>query len=135
MVARRVESLIAFINTHDGMNFVASVKRTANILENEFQKSTTIANEINPELFVEKEEKQLYHAICEVERKVLAPINATNLSFALSVLAPLGKLIDIFFEKVLVNDKKPDIRANRFALLKRTYIVTQSVADFSKLVI
>ncbi|WP_375612091.1 glycine--tRNA ligase subunit beta [Bartonella sp. AA9NXGY] len=135
LVARRVESLIAFINTHDGMNFVASVKRTANILENEFQKSTTIANEINPELFIEKEEKQLYHAICEVERKVLAPINATNLSFALSVLAPLGKLIDIFFEKVLVNDKKPDVRANRLALLKHTHIVTQSVADFSKLVI
>ncbi|WP_375650377.1 glycine--tRNA ligase subunit beta [Bartonella sp. OT172YNZD] len=135
LVARRVESLIAFINTHDGMNFVASVKRTANILENEFQKSTTIASKINPELFVEKEENQLYHAICEVEKKVLAPINATNLSFALSALAPLGKLIDIFFETVLVNDKKPDVRANRLALLKRTHIVTQSVADFSKLVI
>ncbi|WP_375641939.1 MULTISPECIES: glycine--tRNA ligase subunit beta [unclassified Bartonella] len=135
LVARRVESLIAFINTHDGVNFVASVKRTANILENEFQKSTTIANEINPELFVENEEKQLYHAICEVEKKVLTPINATNLSFALSVLAPLGKLIDIFFEKVLVNDKEPDVRANRLALLKRTHIVTQLVADFSKLVI
>ncbi|ACS50774.1 glycine--tRNA ligase subunit beta [Bartonella grahamii] len=135
LVARRVESLIAFINTHDGMNFVASVKRTANILENEFQKSTTIVNEINPELFVEKEEKQLYHAICEVEKQVLAPINATNLSFVLSVLAPLGKLIDIFFEKVLVNDKKPDVRANRLALLKCIHIITQSVADFSKLVI
>lgn len=73
LIARRVESLIAFINTHDGMNFVASVKRTANILENEFQKSTTIANEINPELFVEKEEKQLYHAICEVEKRFLLP--------------------------------------------------------------
>lgn len=133
LVARHVESLIAFINTHDGMNFVASVKRTANILQNELQKSTTIANEINPELFFEKEEKQLYHAICEVEKKVLAPINITNLSFALGILAPLGKLIDLFFEKVLVNDKKPDVRANRLALLKRTHTITQAVADFSKL--
>lgn len=134
LVARHVESLIAFINTHDGMNFVASVKRTANILENECQKNTIIANEIKPELFVEKEEKQLYHAICEVEIKVLAPINATNLSFALGILTPLGKLIDLFFEKVLVNDKNPDIRANRLALLKRTHTITQAVADFSKLV-
>ncbi|WP_212111306.1 glycine--tRNA ligase subunit beta [Bartonella queenslandensis] len=135
LVACHVESLIAFINTHDGINFVASVKRTANILENEFQKNTTIANEINPELFVEKEEKQLYHAICEVEKKILAPINATNLSFALDMLAPLGKLIDLFFEKVLVNDKNPAIRANRLALLKRIHTMTQAVADFSKLVL
>lgn len=135
LVARHVESLIAFINTHDGMSFVASVKRTANILENEFQKNTTIAHEINPELFVEKEEKQLYDAICEVERKILAPIDATNLSFALGILAPLGKLIDLFFEKVLVNDKNSDVRANRLALLKRTHTLTQAVADFSKLVL
>lgn len=135
LVARHVESLIAFINTQDGMSFVASVKRTANILENEFQKNTTIAHEINPELFVEKEEKQLYDAICEVERKVLAPIDATNLSFALDILAPLGKLIDLFFEKVLVNDKNPNVRANRLALLKRIHTLTQAVADFSKLVL
>lgn len=135
LVARYVESLIAFINTQDGMSFVASVKRTANILENEFQKNTTIAHEINPELFVEKEEKQLYDAICEVERKVLAPIDATNLSFALDILVPLGKLIDLFFEKVLVNDKNPNVRANRLALLKRTHTLTQAVANFSKLVL
>ncbi|PIT69442.1 glycine--tRNA ligase subunit beta [Bartonella tribocorum] len=135
LVARHVESLIAFINTCDGMSFVASVKRTANILENECQKNPTIANEINPELFIEKEEQQLYHAICEVEKKVLAPINATNLSFSFGILAPLGKLIDLFFEKVLVNDKNLDVRANRLALLKRTHTITQTVADFSKLVL
>ncbi|WP_142415792.1 glycine--tRNA ligase subunit beta [Bartonella massiliensis] len=134
-VARRVESLIAFINTHDGMSFVASVKRTTNILENELQKSTIIVNEINPELFVEKEEKQLYHAICEIENKILDAINATNLSLVLDILAPLGKWINLFFEKVLVNDKNPNVRANRLALLKRTYTLTQAVADFSKLVL
>ncbi|WP_375616002.1 glycine--tRNA ligase subunit beta [Bartonella sp. AP58NXGY] len=135
LVARHVESLIAFINTNDGMRFATSVKRTANILENEFQKSTTITNEINPELLIEEEEKQLYRANYEVERKILATINTTNLSLSLSVLAPLGKLIDLFFEKVLVNDKNPDVRANRLALLKRTHTITQGVADFSKLVI
>ncbi|MBB4076999.1 glycyl-tRNA synthetase beta chain [Bartonella fuyuanensis] len=135
LVARQVESLVSFINTNDGMSFATSVKRTANILENEFQKNTTIANEINPELFVEEEEKKLYYAICDAEKKILDYINATNLSFALSVIAPLGKLIDIFFEKVLVNDKKLDVRANRLVLLKRTHAITQAVADFSKLAI
>ncbi|EJF77712.1 hypothetical protein MCO_00850 [Bartonella sp. DB5-6] len=135
LVTRRVEALIAFINTSDGSSFLAAAKRTVNILENAFPKGTIIANEITPELFIETEEKQLYQEIIEVEKKVRDHINTTNLSGALTTLAPLGKLIDIFFEKVLVNDKNPDIRANRLTLLKRIHTITEAVADFSKLVV
>ncbi|WP_208437883.1 glycine--tRNA ligase subunit beta [Bartonella taylorii] len=135
LVTRRVEALIAFINTSEGSSFLAAVKRTVNILENAFQKGTIIANEITPELFIETEEKQLYQEIIEVEKKVHNHISAINLSGALNTLAPLRKFIDIFFEKVLVNDKNPDIRTNRLALLKRIHTITEAVADFSKLVI
>ncbi|WP_019223432.1 glycine--tRNA ligase subunit beta [Bartonella rattaustraliani] len=134
-IARRVEALIAFIHKGDGVCFLAAVKRTVNILENEFRKNTIIKDEINPELFFEKEEKQLYQSIIEIENKVRDHINAENLSHTLDALAPLGKLIDIFFEKVLVNDKDANIRSNRLALLKRIHTLTQTVADFSKLVI
>ncbi|MBB5073496.1 glycyl-tRNA synthetase beta chain [Bartonella callosciuri] len=135
LIARRIEALIAFINTSDGSKFLTAVKRTVNILENEFQKGTIIANEINPKLFIEKEEKQLYHAVIETDRKVCDHINATNLSLALNTLAPLGKFIDTFFERVLVNDKDHNIRTNRLALLQRINIITQAAADFSKLVV
>ncbi|EJF81497.1 Glycine--tRNA ligase beta subunit [Candidatus Bartonella washoeensis] len=135
LVARRVEALIAFINTSDGGNFLAAVKRTVNILENECQKGSTITNEITPELFIETEEKQLYQAIIEAEEKVRDYINAQNLSCALNTLAQLGKFIDTFFEKVLVNDKNPNVRTNRLALLNRTHSITQTVAEFSKFVI
>ncbi|WP_156850521.1 glycine--tRNA ligase subunit beta [Bartonella refiksaydamii] len=135
LITRRVEALIAFINTSDGSSFLAAAKRTVNILENAFPKGTIIANEITPELFIETEEKQLYQEIIEVEKKVRDHINTTNLSGALTTLAPLGKLIDIFFEKVLVNDKNPDIRTNRLTLLKRIHTITEAVADFSKLVV
>ncbi|WP_317992890.1 glycine--tRNA ligase subunit beta [Bartonella gliris] len=135
LVARRVEALIAFINTNDGGSFLAAVKRTVNILENECQKGSIIANEINPEFFIEAEEKQLYQATIEIEEKVHEHINAENLSRALNTLAQLGKFIDTFFEKVLVNDKNPHVRTNRLALLKRTHTITQAVADFSKLAV
>ncbi|ETS13977.1 hypothetical protein Q649_00605 [Bartonella quintana JK 73] len=135
LVARRVEALIAFINTSDGGSFLAAVKRIVNILENEIQKGSTIVNEINPELFSETEEKQLYQVIIEAEKKVRDHINAINLSRALNTLAPLRKFIDAFFEKVLVNDKNPNIRTNRLALLKRIHNTTEAVADFSKLVV
>ncbi|WP_375705382.1 glycine--tRNA ligase subunit beta, partial [Bartonella sp. AA86SXKL] len=59
LIARHVEALIAFINTSDGDSFLAAVKRTVNILEAESQKDSTIEDEINPELFIETEEKQL----------------------------------------------------------------------------
>ncbi|AGF75456.1 glycine--tRNA ligase subunit beta [Bartonella vinsonii] len=135
LIARRVEALIAFINTSDGSNFLAAVKRTVNILENEFKKGTIIAEKINSELFIEAEEKQLYQEIMKIESKVRDHINATDFSYTLNTLAPLGKFIDIFFEKVLVNDKNPDIRTNRLALLKQIHSITETVADFSKLVV
>ncbi|KEC55340.1 glycine--tRNA ligase subunit beta [Bartonella koehlerae] len=135
LVARRVESLIAFINTNDGDSFLAAVKRTVNILETESPKGSTIKDEINPELFIEKEEKQLYQTIIEVEKKVCDYINATNLPPVLNTLTPLGKFIDNFFEKVLVNDKNPLVRVNRLALLKRIHTLTQKAANFSKLVV
>ncbi len=71
LVARHVEVLIAFINTHEGNSFLTAVKRTVNILENEFQKGAIITNDINPEFFIEIEEKQLYQAIIEIEKKLM----------------------------------------------------------------
>ncbi|EJF75318.1 glycine--tRNA ligase subunit beta [Bartonella alsatica] len=135
LVARHVEALIAFINTSEGSSFLAAVKRTINILENERQKGSKIVNEIIPELFIQPEEQQLYQAIIEIEKKVCNHIKAQNLLFALSTLAQLGKIIDIFFEKVLVNDKNPNVRTNRLALLNRSHNITQAVADFSKFVV
>ncbi|ATP12027.1 glycine--tRNA ligase beta subunit [Bartonella henselae] len=135
LIARHVEALIAFINTSDGDSFLAAVKRTVNILEAESQKDSTIEDEINPELFIETEEKQLYQAITEIEKTVHHSINATNLPHLLNTLTPLGKFIDTFFEKVLVNDKNPHVRTNRLALLKRIHTLTQKAADFSKLVV
>ncbi|WP_455479667.1 glycine--tRNA ligase subunit beta [Bartonella sp. B23] len=134
-IARSVEALIAFVNTSNGGSFLGAVKRTINILENECQKGSTIANGINPELFIETEEKQLYQAVIEIEKRVCDNISAQNVSGALNTLAQLREFIDTFFENVLVNDKNPDVRTNRLALLKRIHSITQAVADFSKLVV
>ena len=49
-------------------------------------------------------------------------------------LSALREPVDLFFEKVLVNDENPDIRANRLALLSRIRTATNTVADFSKIV-
>ncbi|AGF74226.1 glycyl-tRNA synthetase beta chain [Bartonella australis AUST/NH1] len=135
LVARCIEALTAFINTREGNNLIISVKRAASILENENKKGAPIINKLDPDLFSEVEEKQLYKAAIEVEKKVRDYINAENSSLAFNALIPLTQSIDIFFEKVLVNDKNPTIRTNRLALLECVHAITQEVANFSKLMI
>lgn len=134
-VARRVEALISFINTDDGENLLAGSKRAFNILEAEIKKSTKIADNVDPELLIEAEEKTLYEAIGKTENATQSHIDAGDFSGALLSLANLRQPVDAFFEKVLVNDENHAIRANRLALLMRIRSVMCKVADFSKLAI
>lgn len=133
-VARRVEALISFINTDDGQNLTAGSKRAFNILEAEIKKSTEIAENVDPQLFIEEEEKSLYQATIEAEKKAKSHISSGDFSGALIALSVLRRPVDAFFEKVLVNDENAAVRANRLALLQRVHIVIGQVADFSKLV-
>lgn len=134
-VARRVEALISFINTDDGENLLAGSKRAFNILEAEIKKSTKIADNVDPELLIEAEEKTLYEAIGKTEKATQSHIDAGDFSGALLSLANLRQPVDAFFEKVLVNDENHAIRANRLALLMRIRSFMCKVADFSKLAI
>ena len=48
-------------------------------------------------------------------------------------LAALRAPIDAFFEKVIVNDPDPGVRARRLNLLARFRDAVNSVADFSRI--
>lgn len=132
-VTRRVEALIAFINTDDGQKLLGGARRAANILEAETRKKTTIAAIVDPVHFIEKEETALYEALTRVEKKVGPMIKAGHFANVLAALAALCGPIDAFFEKVLVNDDNAAIRANRLALLAHMRGLLLQVADFSRL--
>ncbi len=55
-----------------------------------------------------------------------------NYAGAMTSLAQLRAPVDAFFEKVLVNDPDPTLRANRLNLLARLRDTMHLVADFSK---
>ncbi|KEG19900.1 glycine--tRNA ligase subunit beta [Bartonella bacilliformis] len=135
LIVHRIEVLTSFINTNNGNNLLVAIKRAVNILENESKKGNEFTSTINPEIFIEDEEKQLYQAIVAAEKKVNDHINTTDWLSALNVLASLKEPIDNFFEKVLVNDKSAAIRTNRLALLEFIHTITQDIADFSKIII
>ena len=134
LIARRVEALVVFLNTEDGKNLLAGTKRAANILSAEEKKGTVVSDAVAPALFSLDEEKQLYAAVNQAESQAAQAIQKEDFSGAMIALSVLREPVDLFFEKVLVNDENPDVRANRLALLSRIRTATNTVADFSKIV-
>jgi glycyl-tRNA synthetase beta chain len=132
-IVRRVEALGTFLDTEDGKNLLAGAKRAANILAAEEKKGTAIAPAVDPALFREATEKNLFAAIDRAEKEAGEAIQKEDFSAAMRALSSLREPVDAFFEKVLVNDGDAAVRANRLALLARIRAATGQVADFSKI--
>jgi len=135
-VARRVESLIVFIQTSEGKNLLAGTKRAVNILAAEEKNGVEIvADGLDPSLFTMPQEQSLFSSLEQVKSAVQSHLDRNDFSSALSALSHLRTAIDDFFEHVLVNDEAPSIRANRLSLLAQIRATTAPLADFSKLTI
>ncbi|HEY6629964.1 MAG TPA: DALR anticodon-binding domain-containing protein, partial [Rhizobiaceae bacterium] len=132
-IVRRVEALGSFLDSEDGKNLLAGTKRAANILAAEEKKGTAVAAAVDPSLFRTDEEKNLAAAVNQAEREVGEAIEKEDFSAALASLSALREPVDSFFERVLVNDEDPAVRANRLALLARIRAATGKVADFSRI--
>ncbi|WP_379061605.1 glycine--tRNA ligase subunit beta [Mesorhizobium sp. UC22_110] len=132
-VVRRVEALGTLLDTEDGKNLLAGTKRAANILAAEEKKGTAVAAVVDPALFREDAEKKLFAAIAQAEAQAGEAIGREDFSGAMVALSALREPVDMFFDKVLVNDDDTAVRANRLALLSRIRSATDRVADFSKI--
>ena len=132
MIVRRVEALGSFLETDDGANLLAGVKRAQNILRIE-EKKDGASHDGTPDaaLFAQDEEKVLAAAIAEVERDAGAAVAAEDFEAAMSALARLRGPVDAFFDNVTVNADDAGLRANRLKLLSRIRAATVQVADFS----
>ncbi|MCK5749220.1 MAG: glycine--tRNA ligase subunit beta, partial [Oricola sp.] len=88
---------------------------------------------VDPKALQAPEEKALYAALEEAEKKAGKAVADEDFEGAMSALAKLRKPLDAFFEKVTVNADDAKLRANRLSLLARLTDATTKVADFSKL--
>ena len=79
------------------------------------------------------EEKALVAALDTAEPKALAAIDAEDFTGAMAALASLREPIDVFFDKVTVNDPDAAKRERRLNLLMRFREAVNRVADFSKI--
>ncbi len=134
MVVKRVEALSKFLETDDGKNLLAGVKRAANILKIEEKKdNTTYSGDVHPNQLIKGEEKALHSAITASSAQARKAIENEDFEAAMRAIAKLRAPVDDFFEGVTVNDKDQTFRSNRLRLLNRIREACSEVADFSRI--
>jgi glycyl-tRNA synthetase beta chain len=134
VLKKRLEALALFIGqeTEAAESLLAGYRRAVNIVRKESAKETLTLN-LNPDLLEHTSEKELYKTLKACEGTLQPLLSQRNFPGALSTLAPLRTSIDRFFEDVIVNDDRPQIRTNRLSLLMYLQKVLETVADFSKI--
>lgn len=134
MVVKRVEALSSFLESDDGVNLLAGVKRAENILRIEEKKDKTrYEGAVDEALLNMAQEKALFKAINAVSVAADEKIADEDFEAAMAEIAKLRKPVDAFFDGVIVNDEDAQVRLNRLALLGAVRRVAQSVARFDKI--
>jgi glycyl-tRNA synthetase beta chain len=126
--ADRIEAIHYIRPTEDFEPVAASFKRIKNILK---QAQLAGVPELQPELLTAGPEKDLYQTFLTVRNKVQ---DTKNYRGKLEAMASLRPQVDLFFDKILVNDPDQAIKRNRLALLHGLLTEFSNIADFSEIV-
>jgi glycyl-tRNA synthetase beta chain len=123
----RIEALKNFREEEIFPDFLLAIKRVNNILPE------TELPALNTKLFAQDEEKELHKSFIQIRDEVLTLFNEEKFHESLTVFSRITAPVNLFFDKVLVMDKKENIKLNRLALLKEIWATASLIADFSKL--
>lgn len=134
MLVKRVEALGAFLDTDDGANLLAGVKRARNILRIEEKKDKrAYEGEPDASLFEQDQERVLDAAIAEAVSASANAVGSEDFATAMAEIARLRAPVDDFFDHVTVNADDEKLRENRLLLLNRIRAATREVAEFAKI--
>jgi glycyl-tRNA synthetase beta chain len=126
----RTKALAALRQRADFEPIGVAFKRVANILKGETVAEGAAALS-GPK--IEPEEQALADAFAALEGKVAPLVAAHAYDQALQELTTLRPAVDLFFDKVLVMDPDPAVKARRLGLLGRINRLFMSIADFRQL--
>ena len=134
LIVRRVEALGKFLDSDDGKNLLAGVKRASNILRIEEKKDNkSYAGAPDAKRLAAGEEKALAEAVNVAKKDASDAVAKEDFAAAMSAMAKLRPFVDAFFDKVTVNVDNKALRENRLKLLNEIREATRAVADFSKI--
>jgi glycyl-tRNA synthetase beta chain len=130
----RVAALKAIRTTRNFPPLAVAFKRIRKILAKAGPANGGRAGAVNPGLFREAAEKELYEASRRVAERSATHKKAARYREALEAIAELRPAVDKFFDQVLVMAEEEDIRKNRLALLSELLREFSTIADFSEMV-
>jgi glycyl-tRNA synthetase len=119
--AMAVPELEEAVNDLDWPPVLQAYARCARIVRGQ-----TVDGSVDGRLFETDAERGLLAGVDKIGK----PATVGELVMALRTLVPP---ITAFFDKVLVMDESPELRANRLALVQRVVSLADGIADFSKL--
>ncbi|MGA1791561.1 MAG: glycine--tRNA ligase subunit beta [bacterium] len=129
-VQKRLDALKCFRSEEAFGAILTPFKRVINILPDDAQK----LQDVDPSLFTEDAERKLFGIFKGLEDGLYKRIDRAEYLDALQEMVALKDPIDLFFDQVLVMDKKEALRNNRLALLSAIGRIFLKIADFSKIV-
>lgn len=127
-IADRLDGVHQVRPTPDFEPLAASFKRIKNILK---QAQIEMTGQPKPEMMKPGPELELYQAFVRVRGEIE---QQSSYAARLAAIASLRPQVDLFFDKILVNDPDPATRQNRLALLDSLLTEFSTIADFSEIV-
>jgi glycyl-tRNA synthetase beta chain len=128
-VLARVEALDALKSSPQFEPFILMAKRINNILKG------MPAAKVNPDLFVEKEERDLFSTLSIIRDNADPMIVRGDFARAQGILFKLQPVLNTFFDKVLVMAEEKKVRQNRLGLLQSINKMLLEIADYSLIVV
>ena len=134
IIFEKAKYLDKIISKSNGYELISSYKRASKILESELKgQNFEFSNKADPSIFKTDFEKNLFKKINDL-RKYFSSINKDEVySQTLNNLLDAKKVIDDFFDNVIVNDVDPGIRKNRLELIQILCKTFNNYVNFSLL--
>ncbi len=132
VIFEKAKYLDKIISKSNGNEIISSYKRASNILESELKgQNFDISSKTDPSIFKTDFEKNLFKKITDLS-KYFSSINKDEVySETLDNLFDAKKVINDFFDNVIVNDVDPGIRKNRLELIQILCKTFNNYVNFS----
>ena len=128
-VLPRVEALDALKASPQFEPFILMAKRINNILKG------LPGAKVNPDLFIEKEERDLYSTFAIIRDNAQPMIARGDYARAQGIIFKIQPVLNTFFDKVLVMAEDKKVRQNRLGLLQSISKMLLGIADYSQVVV
>ncbi len=129
---RSVLALGAFLETPEGSDLIATLRRAGGIVRIEEKKDgQRYSGNIHPDLLVDPAEKDLVDKIATAGPDIHSALTEGRYEDAMRGLAAFREPLNRFFADVKVNAEDQRLRENRLRILGSIYDALSGVADFS----